>query len=233
MAKFFIFLFICLGSQIVLANQIKIADDSSEIRASISANEINRIKTIGDRIRAVKKNDGEFSLSIDEELGDVYLTNANPYNKPLNLFINTEKGFTYKLLLLPKNIPSEQIFIKNDSITLNETNEKRAVVSRLDYPNLINLYKHLASDQLLAGYVLENKQSKSFTLKNLKLTLNKKLIGKKYIGEVYLLENKDKKEITLTENLFSNPDTIIVSFKNFKLKAKAHTLLYLIKERNL
>jgi hypothetical protein len=96
------------------ALQIKQTTDNGQITALVSAQEISRISLAKDRIRMVN-GDPEVDITHDSKTGDIYLKPvAVPLSKPINLFISTEKGFTYQLLLMPEKAPSEQIIIRNE-----------------------------------------------------------------------------------------------------------------------
>jgi hypothetical protein len=64
------------------------------------------------------------SFDYDDKLGEINVrTTSLGENKPLNLFIVTGQNFTYKCLLYPKAIPSEQIIIKNEDVVSNSDAE--------------------------------------------------------------------------------------------------------------
>ena len=66
----------------------------------------------------IKNNEGELTISRDDNLGEIYIrTTSLGENKPLNLFLVTEQDFTYKGLLYPKTIPSEQIIKNEDTVS--------------------------------------------------------------------------------------------------------------------
>jgi hypothetical protein len=93
------------------ANAAQVLDvlPDGEIEAFISSSELSRVKINNDRIRAIRANDGELEIVEDNALGEVYI--LPNVQKPINIFIATEKNHTYKLLLIPQKTPSEQIFI--------------------------------------------------------------------------------------------------------------------------
>ena len=135
----FIIAIVIIVPEVSLSSQIKTADDGAEITAIIAKQDLSRIRAIGDRIRAVKKNEGEFTATIDDKLGDIYIRPSGSNDKGINLYLITEKNFTYKLLLHPKDIPSEQIFIKNDSVTL-KAGKAKPISGDLYTRRLIKLY---------------------------------------------------------------------------------------------
>ena len=106
-----------------LAMQILDAADHAELAAEISATNVNRIALAGDRIAKVVRSPDGFAVEHDAVSGDLYLRPAGaPPATPsaeaggtrsVTLFIGTEKGFTYRLTLLPAARDSAQILIRN------------------------------------------------------------------------------------------------------------------------
>ena len=108
-----------------LAMQILDAADHGELAAEISATGVNRIALSHDRIRRVIRSPGGFEAEHDPETGDLYLRPApsrmaaapgEPEARepePAILFLGTERGFTYRLTLIPTARDSAQILIRN------------------------------------------------------------------------------------------------------------------------
>jgi conjugal transfer pilus assembly protein TraK len=99
------------------ADQIKIVQDGSSATANISAVDTNRISVLDDRIVRLFSQEGLFSYQHDPERGDLYLQIMDDTAGPLSFFVTTEKGYTYKLVLTPANIPSEQLVLRNPAAT--------------------------------------------------------------------------------------------------------------------
>ena len=114
------------------AMQILDAADHAELAAEISATGVNRIALHGDRIAKVVRAPGGFAVEHDAASGDLFLrpapgsgagaggagthpTEAGPLD-PVTLFVGTEKGFTYRLTLVPAVRDSAQILIRNGDI---------------------------------------------------------------------------------------------------------------------
>ena len=106
-----------------LAMQILDAADHAELAAEISATNVNRIALAGDRIAKVVRSPDGFAVEHDAVSGDIYLRPAGgpPVTpeadgiKSVTLFIGTEKGFTYRLTLMPAARDSAQILIRKPS----------------------------------------------------------------------------------------------------------------------
>ncbi len=108
------------------AMQILDAADHAEIAAEISATGVNRIALAGDRIAKVVRAPDGYAVEHDAGSGDLYLrpgarraktppSEADPHG-PVTLFIGTEKGFTYRLTLMPVERDSAQILIRNAAV---------------------------------------------------------------------------------------------------------------------
>lgn len=108
------------------AMQILDAADHGELAAEISATGVNRIALAGDRIAKVVRSPDGFAVEHDAGSGDLYLrpagvrpgthpAEAGPPH-PVTLFIGTEKGFTYRLTLMPAERDSAQILIRNAAV---------------------------------------------------------------------------------------------------------------------
>ena len=102
-----------------MAAQTRFAKDNAEIAAVVSSGEVNRISLHDDRIRSVTGLPAGFSVEHDGATGDVFLIPQDfgaPANGFINLFVISEAGYTYQLLLQLRDIPSEQILIRNPSV---------------------------------------------------------------------------------------------------------------------
>lgn len=81
--------------------------------AKISAHETTRIAIEGGRIKRVFGSAGELAIEADKTLGQMFITpSGENAEKPINLFIVSESGLTYTMLLQPVEVPSEVIILK-------------------------------------------------------------------------------------------------------------------------
>ncbi len=113
--RYFIITLILLITSTAQAAQLRIAENDAEIVAIISAKEVSRIALEGDRIISLATVPRGFSIDHDEVTGDLFLVPipGSTLKHPINLFITSEQGFSYQLLLEPRDLPSEQIIIRN------------------------------------------------------------------------------------------------------------------------
>jgi len=105
----FIILFL-LHATSTFALQVKRLKDNQTAFFKISAKELTRIFVEGDRIQSIRGLDGNYQLTKDNINGAVFIKPIQ--QKPFNLFLTTEEGHNFTLLLTPISIPAEVIQLK-------------------------------------------------------------------------------------------------------------------------
>lgn len=212
----------------VYAAQEKIVEDGDEFTAEISAIDLNRIKVAGDRIRNIKGNPGEIvDPIIDSRTGDAFVKLPYPGHKPVNVFIVTEKDFTYKGTLFPKSLPSEQIILRNDRAAINNSTEV-IKSSRNSYENqIISLMKGMRDKKSLDGYQVKN-QSKYVDLGDLSMRRSSIYKGQNFVGEIFILKNSSSKVINLEADFFYKNGVKAVKIENSNLLPDESTEIYIV-----
>jgi type-F conjugative transfer system secretin TraK len=211
-----------------LAAQIRDMNDGDEATAEISRTDINRIKLAGDRIRSTKFNAGELEISQDDNLGEIYIRPTKfAENKPLNLFIITEQNFTYKFLLYPKAVPSEQIIIKNDSVVANSDAEVSKIAKNSYQQQIIALIKAMRTKTKLESYQISNSK-KYIDLGDLELKRTSTYKGQSFIGESFILKNDSNQIITLEEKMFFKNGVRAIKIENPALLPDEVTEIFIV-----
>lgn len=210
------------------ASQIKEVEDGDEFEAQISKTDINRIKIVGDRIRNIKANPGELEVSREDGLGELYVRpTINASNKPLNLFIITEQNFTYKVLLYPKAIPSEQIVIKNESVVATPDVDVAKVSKNSYEKQVIALIKGMREKKKLEGYQIKYDR-KYIDLGDLGMRRISTYKGQNFIGEIFVLKNSTSRLLNLEEKLFFKNGVRAVKIENPDLLPDETTEIFII-----
>ena len=146
-----------------LAMQILDAADHGELAAEISATNVNRIALAGDRIAKVVRSPDGYAVEHDAASGDIYLRPAGTRSgtgpesgtvrNPVTLFIGTEKGFTYRLTLMPVARASAQILIRNaDAVPAAAS--VPVSTSEAHVGALVRLVRAVARREPLPGYAI-------------------------------------------------------------------------------
>ncbi len=215
------------------ALQIKQATDNGQITAIVSAQEISRVSLTKDRIRMVN-GDPQVDITHDSEKGDVYLKPAtSPLTKPLNLFISTEKGFTYQLLLMPEKVPSEQIIIRNED-AFSGSEEAQVWESRTPFhATIIDVLKAtIGGITLPAGYKKEVFKIDDENRREHLLLIRKYAVsGADLQGIALEVRNVGETTTTITERDLYSPGQAAVYLPQRKLEPGASVTAYIVRRR--
>ena len=146
------------------AMQLLEAVDHAELSAEVSATAVNRIALLGDRVlRVVRAPDG-FAVEHDPATGDLYLrlVGTDPgdggRHAEASLFVGTEKGFTYRLTLIPSARDAAQILIRNADAMPEASDADDAGAASTSDPHiagLVRLVRAVARREALPGYSIE------------------------------------------------------------------------------
>lgn len=102
-----VFLFLLIGTHAWADETFHLRPTENTITAAISKTEISRI-SFGSEIESVHSLKGEIEYEIVDK--DLYLRAF--VDKPINFFVKTFSGKTYKLITTPENIPATQVFVR-------------------------------------------------------------------------------------------------------------------------
>lgn len=233
------------------AEQIKTMSGDDQASIVISKTDLNRIKLINDKIKSLKYNQGELIITQDNNLGEVYIRASNFHKKNINLFITSQKGYVYKLLLTLKNIPSEQIFIKNNRAYYANNLNKDSFDENFDngFPidikfedsyqsSIIDLIKYMTDrDSIASFYIVDRGGHRVRFKKGLKIKWETSYISNyrnrnnnisNLSGEIFSVKNITNKVINLQEQDFLRKGIIAVKLDTLKLNPNEITSLYLV-----
>lgn len=108
------------------------ANQNESYVARISVREVTRIAFEHGRIRSFVANDGEMQIEKNTETGQLFVRPMQTMNRATSIFLTDEQGRTYTLLLVPSDIPSDTILIKDQSISVKKTIKKEPKSSSLE-----------------------------------------------------------------------------------------------------
>jgi hypothetical protein len=143
---------IVMTSSSAFSAQVRIADKDAEIAGVISATEVSRITVEGDRIVSLATVPKGYSVDHDTETGDLYLVpqQGGLAGLLINMFITSESGRSFQLLLQVRDIPSEQIIIRVPSIISDEGAKRAVKAPRRE--ELARLIRAVITGDLLGDY---------------------------------------------------------------------------------
>lgn len=218
-----------LATSSASAYQLKDADEGIPVHGFLSLNEPSRIAVDGAKIRRVLKVDGEFTDAKDEETGAVFITPTTP--KPLNIFVLDDQNHTYQLLLQPKDVPSENIVIRDRK---SGSGRSAAIEKKTtNYHRLIkNMVLALATDDRPAGIDIADVFQEVPIWNEARLVLHNIYRGRSMAGERYSLTNISNAPMVLQEQEFSRKGVLAVSIENMNLAPGESTNVYVVREKS-
>ena len=146
------------------------AADHAELEAAVSATGVSRVALADDRIRRVIRSPGGFDIEHDATAGDLYLRPVEAPSTaldgmagaplPITLFLGTERGFTYRLSLIPDARPSAQVLVRN-AAAAHEANTLASPAAMRDtrVAELARLVRAAVRREVLSGYAVATGRS--------------------------------------------------------------------------
>lgn len=220
-------IFICaLPAQ---ALQIHTVVDDAQIKAKISAKETSRITLVGDRVKQFFINQGRILVERDEIKGDLYVTpTAFFQNKDINLFVTSEQGKTFSLLLVPTEMPSATISLKP---TGANNNLAKAWEKESSYENtLVQLIKSMATGVVPKGYQVKSSPRNQFKFNDeaLKVQAITQYTGSKFTGYVLYVRNTKKEKLKLKLSDLAHINPLATAIEEQKLYPKMKTRIFVV-----
>jgi len=209
--------------------------DNSEVIARISSSEINRFSIPNSKIDSYQIAKGEVVITPDIKKGEIYISLIHKNStKPVNIFISSQTGATFKLLLLPKKITAQQIFLIE-----NKPNMVKSEYQNNDQ-ELISFFKDISTNKTPKGY---NSKHHKKTIKFSKLSKKYPILeylkftslittdahqGQTYIGKKFKVKNKSKEPIILKESYFYDDGVMAVNLDNSLILPQQEIIMYVI-----
>lgn len=207
------------------AEQVKMVVDNKTIFAKAAATELTHVYVAGDRIVNVRGVEGAYSLKKERTDGTIFIQPTPAFQqKSFTLFLSTEQGHTYPLLLTSVQVPAE-------SIRLQPITPARKAAARWEQQSayeqvLLALIMSLKNEKPPEGYALIRTpsavmQQEGFTLQRLW-----QYHGRHLSGDVLRITNNTEKTITLDERQFYTAHTRAISLAQTSLSPLQQTTLY-------
>ena len=167
--------------------------EGSSLAVTIAKHSLTRVRAKDDGIDRVKYVGG--ALQIEQDEGDLYLMPTTDSDEPISIFVVTEQGYTYSLILHPKKIPTRQIYLINSAL---HKKEELSVASlkpaSLKSEQLLNV---LPKGGKIRGF--SYKDCNEFISSDVNSSIRKigEYKGNGLLGEILLVNNKTNKPISL------------------------------------
>ncbi len=215
------------------ASQVIENADREHVQVNISVNETNRLAIDGRRIASVVPGVKGVLSGKKDDAGSYYfiLANATPNHGTVTVFVNDDKGVTYKLILVPRPIAGEEIIIKaaKEKVSSSRSGGDGRTVS---YQRRIKDMMLVMADESAGEGVETISVNKEVPLwKEGRLILLAKYIDAGVVGEKYRLTNVSPSEMVIVEQELYRRGVRAVAVQNQTLMQGDSTNIYIVRER--
>ena len=179
--------------------------NNDTVLAIISQKELSRFVFKNDKVKKVFVIGGELHYEMLDE--NLYIKPS--ILKPVNFFVSTEKGNTYKIIATPKDIPATQIFVSSQRGKQAHTSLKQQLTGESVYTTKIaKIIKVVISeDDTILDYKFKNmSKTKTYEI-GLKDYFVLQVKGDGLVAEKHILVNQSEEPITIHKQWFDGQDT--------------------------
>lgn len=221
---------LALAPSLSWAVQVLDGTDGDIIYGKISMKEISRLRVQGDKIATVRAKQGSVGIESDRESGQVYLRVMNP-GAPVNMFITTDAGRTYTLLLKPEDIPATNIVVRDirgrpSPATKDDKRPGSDHVGALKQFMLV-----MARDEIPNDVTMQEKGEKVKLWRDTDFTLERVYQSEEVVGEKYRLTNTGKTRMVMQEPEFYREGVLAVAIERMQLEPSNSTNVFVIRRR--
>lgn len=212
------------------AHALQVMDgvEGKTLFVKVSTRDLNRISIEGGKVRLVKAADDSMIMgSADSETGQALI-------KPLvkdtfGIFVFSQSGKTYSLVLEPQDIPGESIIIREPLIN-KAVKADNNVDKATSFESQIKFMMQALASELVPIGIEEIKTWKEVRLwRGSSFALERSLRTQFWIGEQYKLINNSNESMVLTEQEFYVKGVMAVALTKQSLEPGESSLVYLVK----
>lgn len=207
------------------------ADQQKTLKANestvimLSKHELNRLAFEHD-VSNIHMIRGELEADIQGK--DIYLRTL--VVKPINFFIRTENGDTYKFVASVDHVPAQQILIHHEKGTSKPLESWHAGLSGYERGVLSTVTAHALSPKKHLGFSTKELQGKKRRLsKDIYYHSLHEVSGKGFMAEAIRVENQGNSTFDLTSSQFTKTDTVGIYIQDPMLEPHQHTHIIRIK----
>lgn len=188
---------------------------------------MTRLKIVDGRIENIRGNQGEILIEPDPGTGEAYLRPAAG-GRIINLFVTSDSGRTYTLLLSPEPIPATSIVIKE----LSRVGAATVQTNSSSYEKTLkSIILAMAREDQPQGYDVLSVGKRTPMWKGTNFVLEKKYVGQEFVGEKYTLTNKGETNLVVAEPEFYRNGVLAVSIENMQIARDSSTSVYIVRRR--
>lgn len=188
------------------------------IRGELSAVGITRLHFVKDEVASVQLNEGghhiDVSFTKEPTTGDLYIKLPN-YNRDssvstkVSFFLITKRGYTYQFELEIHERTSAQIAVRN--LNIKHLNQEVKQANQVRESSVIRLIRAMSTGTLIEGYRVKNAFAGTQALGSLKFETRMIYQGKHLTGQIIVIRNTTRGEVTIKETRFLSSGILAVT----------------------
>lgn len=199
------------------------------LTANVSKQELSGISIENDRIRSIYGNGNEYFYQADTNAGMIYVKPKLLSKKNhISLFLHTEKNKIIQLLLLPQNIPAENIIVK-----AIEKNSEHMNLSDISERRICELMRLMVNKKVAKPYY-KVRPTQTFgnhtKVRNVRKHIIASYKSDVLEGDIYELKNYGSKNSLLEDKDFFGREVIAIAISKRTIKPHEKTILYVVKK---
>lgn len=210
------------------ALQTKLIANNQTVKAYVAANNKTRLFVSGERISALRGTPDAYTYVNDDRNGQVFITPTPPFKtKSFSLFVTTEQGKTYGLILTPHSALSDSIML----LPNNPINQL-PIPTADDNEQMIHLLRAMISNTPQPGYTqvkINNAVGKSVLNHRVRMQLLSVYQGESWQGEIYRVTNLSNRQLKIDEKQFFEPTMRAIVLSTHALIPQGSALMYVVK----
>lgn len=208
--------------------QVVEVEDNGAYQVKLSARELTRIVVDNGRIRRIDGNEGEFVIQRDPKLGQAFVRPV-AIDKPLNLFVSTESGRVYSLVMTPLDIPAHTVVLRERgpvrSAAATSTPQKAGSYEA----GILRLVSAMARNEPGVQTDVRQDNTEVALWRGYRFVREASFTDRSQIGERYRLTNNTGQPQVIAEQEFYKPGVLAVAVEVLQLAPGQSTAVYIIR----
>lgn len=213
------------------AHALQVVDgvEGKTLFVKVSTRDLNRIAIEGGKVRRIKAaDDAMLTGSADPDTGQALIQPLT--QDPFGIFVFSQTGKTYTLVLQPQDIPGESIVIREQRIEASPASVPGAIEKSSSYQQAIKSMLQALTGETTPGGVEARKTWEEIRLwKGSRFALEQTLTSNSLVGERYRLFNVSDAPMRIAEQEFYKKGVIAVAVRDLDLEPGRSTLVFIIK----
>lgn len=225
-----------LGAQAEATQKFNVKNGDT-IMVEVSAKDLTRIAVDGSgKLADIKVAAGILEIEPDLDRGDLHIRPLPGAPATFSFFLTDDLGSTYTIVAQQSDVPSETVLLRIDNSRRDKDGVQDSEKKTIPYVESIKqLIKAMALNVTPDGYAFDEVNKKVPVWKETSITLTQLYTGYDLLGEVYVLQNLTKEQMTFNEKEFFEfgENVRAVGLDKLSLEAGETTHVYVVRAKGV